>query len=179
MIRREPSDYDVIKTYTSDLEYGSRTFYQYVNKQILNDNGSRLRHLMPYIRRATYQINHHGPENSCVVYRGMDLDEHQRDFFTRGKVFRFPGFTSTTTSRSIARYFGNTVFKIRVPSDIPQARNVARFSCFPAEEEWLFVPYSRFKVISSESRKITLEAMDNVDAEHESTTSDDDSSDTD
>ena len=37
MIEDEPSDYDVIKTYTAELHYGSKAFYRYVNQQIMND----------------------------------------------------------------------------------------------------------------------------------------------
>ena len=139
---------------------------------------SRLKYLMPFIRRATYQINHHGPEDSCVVYRGIDLNEDQLEFFRPGRVFRFPGFTSTTTSRRVARGFGETLFKIQVSSDILQARNVTEISCYPAEEEWLFVPYSRFQVIRSHLGKVTLRAVDNLGDESDSATSSDDSSDT-
>ncbi|CAF3424578.1 unnamed protein product [Rotaria sp. Silwood2] len=134
---------------------------------------------MPFIRRATYQINYHGPDESCVVYRGMELDEDQLDFFTPGKVFRFPGFTSTSTIKSVAKGFGDTLFKIHVFSQCPQVRNIAEVSYFPMEEEWLFVPYSLFKVTKSEDRVITLKAMDNVNDVDESTTTDDDSSDAD
>ncbi|CAF0989314.1 unnamed protein product [Didymodactylos carnosus] len=179
MIKDESADYDVIKTYTSEHRYRSKAFYSYVNKQLLKDRKSRLEHLMPFIRRATHQINHRGPDDSCVVYRGMDLNREQVRFFTPGKIFRFPGFTSTTTDRSVAESFGDILFKIRVPADISQARNIADISCFPSEDEWLFVPYSRFKVISSENRKITLEAKDNLEDVSESTTSSDESSDTD
>jgi hypothetical protein len=179
MIKKGPSDYDVLKTYTSELDYGSKKLYKYVNEQIVDDRASRLKHLMPFIRRATYRINHEGPDESCVVYRGMELDEDQLDFFTPGKVFRFPVFTSTSISKSIARRFGDILFKIHIFSNCPQVRNVAEISCFPLEEEWLFVPYSLFKVTKSEGREITLKAIDNSEDVSESTTSDDDSSDTD
>ncbi|CAF1553904.1 unnamed protein product [Rotaria sp. Silwood1] len=134
---------------------------------------------MPFIRRATYQINYNGPDESCVVYRGMELDEDQLDYFIPEKVFRFPGFTSTSTIKSVAKGFGNTLFKIRLFSDCPQVRNIGDISYFPMEEEWLFVPYSRFKVKKCKNRVITLEATDNVGDDDESTTSSDDSQDTD
>ncbi|CAF3102025.1 unnamed protein product [Rotaria sp. Silwood2] len=142
--------------------FGSTEFYNYVNEQLRNDNKTTLTHLMPFIRRATSQINNNGPSYDCVVYRGMNLSNKDRKFFTSGKIFRFPGFTSTSTLREVARRFGDTLFEIRISAGCRQVRDIANISCFTAEQEWLFSPYSRFRVGGKDHDLIVLESMDNI-----------------
>lgn len=162
LIQSQSEDYNVLHAYTSNEMFGSIEFYQYVNKQLRNDDSFTLRQLMPFIRRATQQINDNGPLYRCVVYRGMNLENRERNYFTPGKVFRFPGFTSTSSNIDIARGFGNTLFQIQIPAGCRQVRDVAAISCFTYEQEWLFSPYSRFQVQEKQSRMIVLVALDNI-----------------
>jgi hypothetical protein len=161
-IHNEPEEHNVIKVYTSNHLFGQNTFYRYVNQELCRDNKTTLKKLMPFIRRAAKQINNNGPSQSCVVYRGMQLDQEQRNFFTQGKVFRFPGFTSTTLSKDIAKTFGNILFEIRIFAGCHQVRDVANISYFTYEQEWLFSPYSRFKVIGRNYNTIILDSLDNI-----------------
>jgi hypothetical protein len=158
----ENSEYNVLKAYSSNEIFGSTEFFNYVNQQLCKDNESALKKLMPFIRRATKQINDNGPSHDCIVYRGMKLNNRQRGYFTAGKIFRFPGFTSTSTRRDVASYFGNTLFEIRIPAGCRQVRDIAMISCYRYEEEWLFSPYSRFRVQEKRHDMIVLESMDNV-----------------
>lgn len=162
-IENNSKENDVVTTYTSDMLYGKRKFYRYVNEQICRDDKQRLKRLMPFIRRATSQINYHGPETELVLYRGVMHRRDQNMFYTPGKMFRFPGFTSTSTDPNVAKDFGTTLLEIHVPPRCAQVRNIANVSCFPGEAEWLFAPYSRFKVIENAGNFIRLMSLDNID----------------
>jgi hypothetical protein len=67
-----PNAYDVIRVYTSNIEVGTQTFYNYINEQLCKDNKETLCHLMPLIRRATYQINRNASSSECIAYQGMN-----------------------------------------------------------------------------------------------------------
>ncbi|CAF1428195.1 unnamed protein product [Adineta ricciae] len=157
----EPEEHDVIRTYTSDLKYGAQSFYAFVNRQLANDAGHILVKLMPLIRRATSQINYKPPPNDCVVYRCMELTNKQKEHFKTNTVFRFPGFTSTSKSKAAAKKFGLVLFEIHIPAGCKQVRNIAAVSHFENEEEYLFSPYSLFKVTGRTSECIILKAIDN------------------
>lgn len=161
-IRCGDPDHNVLKVYVSDALLGSAEFYRYINAQLREDNENIIEKLMPFIRRATYQINHHGPSQDLTVYRGMHLDPKDQFFFTVGKTFRFQGFTSASEQITIARRFGNIIFQIKIYAGCHQVRNVASISPFPTEEEWLFSPYSRFKVLQANPGVIWLEALENI-----------------
>ncbi|CAF1223280.1 unnamed protein product [Adineta ricciae] len=160
-IADEPEEHDVIRTYTSDLEYGNQSFYAFVNKQLANDAGHILVKLMPLIRRATFQINYKPPLNECVVYRCMRLTNKQKEHFKTNTVFRFPGFTSTSKSKTAAKKFGSVLFEIHIPAGCKQVRNIAAISHFKDEEEYVFSPYSLFKVTGRTLECIILKAIDN------------------
>lgn len=161
-IESNSKESDAVTTYTSDMRYGKRKFYRYVNEQICRDDNQRLKRLMPFIRRATSQINYHGPETELVLYRGITLTRHQNAFFIPGKMFRFPGFTSATEDANVAQQFGTTLFAIYIPVRCAQVRSIANVSCFPEEAEWLFAPYSRFRVVENVGNVISLMSLDNI-----------------
>ncbi|CAF2876126.1 unnamed protein product [Rotaria sp. Silwood2] len=153
----ENSEYNVLNAYSSNEMFGSTEFYNYVHEQLRNDNKTPLTHMMPFIRRATSQINNNGPLYDCVVYRSMNLSNKDRNFFTSGKIFRFLGFTSTSTLREVARRFGDTLIEIRISAGCRQVRNITNISYFTAEQEWLFPPYSCFRVGGKDHDLIVLE----------------------
>lgn len=161
-IQNENDEHNAIKTYTSDYQFGQKKFYNYVNRELCRDNKTTLKKLMPFIRRTTKQIKNNGPSQSCVVYRGMQLKQQQRIFFTKGKVFRFPGFTSTSLNKDIAKSFGNILFEIHIFPGCLQVRDVAQISYYTHEQEWLFSPYSRFKVLDITYSVIIIQSLDNI-----------------
>ncbi|CAF2672187.1 unnamed protein product [Rotaria sp. Silwood2] len=117
---------------------------------------------MPFIRRTTSQINKHGPKKDCVAYHGMHLNSEQRSFFTKNKLFRSPGFTSTTKKKEVAKTLGNTLFEIRISARCSQVRDISQFSHFKYEEKMLFSPHSRFQVVTTFNEVIILRAIDNL-----------------
>lgn len=162
-IEKEPDDYDVIRTYSSEILVEKQKFYCYVNQQLCLDNRAVISKLMPFIRRATNQINYHSLSSDFVVYRGMKLTISQRSYFKKGAIFRFPGFTSTTKSKFKAQFFGDTMLEIHVFAQCLQVRDIASISYYPYEDEYLFSPYSLFEVTDSHDNVIILKAIDNLD----------------
>lgn len=162
MLRRMPDEYAVIKAYTSNVDFGGKKFYAYVNNSLCKDDRNSLQYLMPFIRRTTYFINYQGPQTNQKVFRGMKLNDQQKSFFYRGCIFRFPGFTSTSQKENVAALFGNTVFEIEILAGCPQVRDIQRFSTYYKEKEWLFVPYSCFVVTANDGKRIKIRALDNL-----------------
>ncbi|CAF4853283.1 unnamed protein product, partial [Rotaria socialis] len=162
LIKKGDPAHNVLRAYSSNEKFGSTEFYSYVNKLLHDDKDAKVKNLMPFIRRATWQINKHGPIECTTVYRGMTLDEKRRSYFTPGRIFRFPGFTSTSLSKHMARNYGNTLFEIRIPPRCQQVKDISNFSCYKNEQEWLFSPYSRFQVRANQQNIIVLDAMENM-----------------
>ncbi|CAF3771590.1 unnamed protein product [Rotaria socialis] len=157
-----PKEYDIIQVYSSNVFVGTKHFYSYINEQLFNDDDYMISKLMPLIRRATFQINAKGPSCPCVVYRGVNWNDDWKQQFEVGTVFRFPGFASTSLWKEKAQEFGDTLFAIHVDSDCLHARNISGISCYPAEKELLFSPYSLFQVVSQDEEAITLTSHDNM-----------------
>ena len=124
-MERASSDHDAIRIYSSDLRIGFQSFYSFVNEQLHKDDSTMISKLIPFIRRATSQIKYHAPFQSYVVYRGLNLTASQKTYFTIGKIFRFPGFTSTSKSEIMARRFGNCFFQIHIPAGCLQVRDIS------------------------------------------------------
>ena len=119
-----------------------------------------------------------GLTKSHKLYRGVksnlsDLLDYER---AKGKLICFPSFTSTTILLEIAVNFSKTKNKeqyetiiiidyIYKKDFIPTAIDVSEISAFPHEKEYLFPPYSFFKVKntkidhSSRTAEIELETV--------------------
>ena len=91
----------------------------------------------------------------------MKLTDKQKAYFKTNTVFRFPGFTSTSKSKAAAQKFGLVLFEIHIPAGCKQVRNVAAISHSKDEQEYLFSPYSLFKVTGRTLECIILKAIDN------------------
>ncbi|CAM4836363.1 unnamed protein product [Rotaria magnacalcarata] len=128
----------------------------------MQDDPRTMKTLMPFIRRATRQINQHSPSSQRIVYRGMTLTNEQCAFFTVNKIFRFPGFTSTSEDQNVAQQFGNVLLEIEVPHPCYQVRNISHISYYQSEREWLFSPYSQFQVMNRNNNTIYLRSLDNL-----------------
>lgn len=161
-IENAPREYNAAKVYTSNLPLGSQRFYGYVNRKLMQDDYAALEKLMPFIRRATSQINEYASDRDCTLYRSMTLNDQQIQYFTIGKCFRFPGFTSTSENERTAREFGNVCFTIHVTAPCHQVINMTRKSYIRTEQEWLFSPYSCFQVIGRNGHEITLRTLENL-----------------
>jgi hypothetical protein len=97
----------------------------------------------------------HPPNNIC--FRGGGFDDQFRTFFAPGRRFRQPVYLATSFSVEVARRFlaragSPTKIMWRVHIDpVHKCRhvNLVRRSNVPGEEEYLFAPYSAFKVVKA------------------------------
>lgn len=85
------------------------------------------------------------PNYQGVVYRGTAFNSVMDQQFQKGKVVPDPAFVSATRDRAIAKEFGlGASFVIRSRT----GKLIDRFSARPDEQEVLFRPGTRFKVLS-------------------------------
>lgn len=90
-------------------------------------------------------------KNDYYLYRFIWDDYFLKDI-GKGEIFLDKGFISTTRdpfySPGIKSNFGLILLKIKIPAKKNVGLLVENFSLFPKEEEYLFPPYSRFKLLS-------------------------------
>ena len=90
-------------------------------------------------------------KNDYYLYRFIWDDYFLRDI-EKGDIFLDKGFISTTRdpfySPGIKSNFGLILIKIKIPAKKNVGLLIENFSLFPKEEEFLFPPYSRFKLLS-------------------------------
>jgi hypothetical protein len=97
----------------------------------------------------------HQPKNG-KLYRGGGMPHEFFGFFTAGKKYRVPGFLATSLNENVARKFmamANqsrnepcVLWIVNVDSKCLHASYIARTHA-QTEEEFLFAPYSPFKVL--------------------------------
>jgi hypothetical protein len=121
------------------------------------------------------------PDNLC--YRGGGFRDEHRDFFVAGRQFRQPAFLATSFDRAVTDNFIQRaidnqrvlwVIHINEQRGCMHVNLVTKIAAnIPDEQEYLFVPYSAFRVISAQWKtgdrhdphEIHLEAaVDNDDA---------------
>lgn len=164
---------ECVKLYCSNTQYCGKSFYSYVNHALYHDNMEQLKIVMPIIRlinnylRFDVYNEHNKP---CIVYKRCNMSSDLLQQMVPETSFRFPTFTTTTTSASnVLQQSGNVILEIHVPEHgkAPHYRNVNRESDFVQEEEVVFVPYSKFSVVqvtgstSNAVTRVVLKANDN------------------
>lgn len=173
-----------IQAYSSDENFNVVPLYSYINFSIYHDIAENLIELMPVIRiinRYCHNDSNDKHLNSCVVYRGVSYSKQKFAQFHPNLVLRFASYLSTSSSLDVAIQFAGkaeSIFKIDVPPHIeaPHYRNISEYSKFPDESELLFVPYSKFIVLSTNTTLvfedktyniIHLKALDNFKEERQ------------
>lgn len=181
-----------VKMYTSQFHYGfngsptsssNRFFFQFMNTAIYNDHFEQLERLMPLVRIINYYLSKDPQKkhtSGMTVYRGCKLTKDKinmfLDKFKPGSELRFATYLSTTKDPLIAGGFGGEcthMFEIDVPphAKAPHYRDISDISMYPNEQEVLFVPYSKFAVVSVDTTRVVhgksinvirLRAMDNL-----------------
>lgn len=176
-----------VKLYTSTWEYGvksqglAKPVYNYINYAIYHDDYTQLKRFMPIIRminsylREDVNNDHTKP---ITVYRGFKVPQDTLNKFKQGEQCRFATYMSTSLKPEIAAQFAawkavDYLFEFQVPchAEAPHFRTVKAVSMFPTEDEVVFVPYSKFSIVSldgkmtvnnKEFKVIKLKALDNV-----------------
>ena len=106
------------------------------------------------------------------TFRGGGFCDVHQPFFIIGSVYRIPGFLATSFSMSVAERFAakaqspKILWVINVSPECRHA-NYVESSMVSGEEEYLFSPYSAFKVIEAKwssdeaaPHRVTIQAFD-------------------
>eukprot|EP01006_Ploeotia_vitrea_P011738 TRINITY_DN31190_c0_g1_i1.p1 TRINITY_DN31190_c0_g1~~TRINITY_DN31190_c0_g1_i1.p1 ORF type:complete len:558 (-),score=-11.91 TRINITY_DN31190_c0_g1_i1:119-1792(-) len=141
-----------ISLYTTDLRNISmeRVILAHdINKRLQDRDRIEIRPFAPYVRILLLGLaKMPTANNTALVFRGVDLDLHER-FAKRDRPFTWQPFTSTTTEFDVLRRYyikrgSGTVFQIVEPTrGIP----IHELSEFPEEAELLMAPLSTFVVL--------------------------------
>ena len=83
---------------------------------------------------------------AAILWRGVKL-RFPLDRYAKDKIVTWPSFSSTSTSTAVAKGFGDGVgTRFRLLDCGGAAMDIAKYSKFPEEEEWLLPSNSRFMV---------------------------------
>ena len=160
-------DYEVITEYTSERIYGK------LNNWLLNLQSEAYEKIAYFIGILMYKLNDYGIQqkkmnkNNLILYRGMCisyLDAISYQIY-KGKVICFQTFFSTTTNKKTAQEFSlgdnidekekkekyqfSTMIKINnnYKEDLyPLCFDISGLSEFKEEEEFLYHPYTFFRI---------------------------------
>ncbi len=182
--------------WTSERRLPQRTeLCSIINAAIRFDEPNLIQHAAPIarcinelcvVRKSPLKPLEIAVKGEC--FRGTTMPPEHVSFFSRGKMFRVPGFLATSVSELVAYTFASklplsgaplrsVVFCVKLD---PRGATDVQYRCMqvnliersanPYEQEFLFAPYSTFKVIDvtidSTGAKpilITLEAaLDNL-----------------
>mmetsp|Transcript_1450 Transcript_1450/g.3304 ORF Transcript_1450/g.3304 Transcript_1450/m.3304 type:complete len:783 (+) Transcript_1450:79-2427(+) len=149
---------EVVRLYTAETP-----LYHEMNSALRGDHFDKMRYFAAYIKelRDVFKTDH---ENQIItpfegtVWRGITFPDSEAALkdFAVGSDFVWSAFTSMTTNREVALGFGNIVFEIRCcppagtyednkPEYAPAS--VQDYSDFAGEDEILFPPNTKFRVV--------------------------------
>jgi len=136
-----------IRGYTSDVPKGSSQVpdYRQINQALRQQDPAELTRLEPYIKCASSGLNQL-PQYIGTVYRGTTLPEAVVATYSQGITVTERAFTSSSVVL-LGEFKGNTTFIILSR----RGREISKLSVFPSEGEVLFVPGTRFRVLTVES----------------------------
>lgn len=134
--------------------------YEDLNKNLRKSNG---------INNSPFgilldKIIHKLPSIVAVVYRGVYINNSQFEKYKlalkNNTIVIEPTFISTSKSRKIAEGFGNTLFRI-VSKSGKLIENISKFGIHnpPSEQEVIFRPNRKFRVLEIDTNIITLEEI--------------------
>merc|ERR1712187_303013 len=151
----------LIRSYTKESR-----LYKDMNKALREDDRTTLREYAGYIRELRGAFRMDVPDRITVpfvgtVYRGIKVPnpEEVLKSYKINHEYIWPAFTSTSTSNGFA---GNVQFEIVCPELPPDYKgympaNIKPFSVFPKEDEILFPPHCKLRVVAIQGKKIMME----------------------
>lgn len=150
-------------------ERTAKNMRAHINQAIFNDNYDELQLFMPVIRMINSYLGYDKEKQHTepsIVYRGTQLRKSVLAKFIKNEECRFATYLSTSYNIHVAMSYANTpfaaneeeeddalvhvIFKIHVPAHhtAPHYRSLKHLVSMH-EEEVLFVPYSKFKVVAA------------------------------
>ena len=150
----------IIKNYI--YSYTSESFYhKYLNKFLREGDFDYFRILSNHISKFIYRLyeyrNDHFPQRNLTLYRNMYLSPEEFNLYKNsiGRVICYPSFTSTSVNQDFEPNYSNNLF-IRLIINQNNSKSVveiSEFSRYQHEEEYLFLPFSFFKIPKLFSKK--------------------------
>eukprot|EP00435_Cladocopium_sp_Y103_P024129 s4176_g5.t2 len=147
----------------TDKVYG-RELCSYMNEIVREDDKDRLKPLLPLARAINkvlvtrgHAANDWPAEN--ISYRGSGIPREQLKFFEENQEYRCPMYLATSFDRKIAMQFASrnantekdmAIFHVHYDENrgCKHVNYLKSVSAVPSEAEFLFPPYSAFKVRS-------------------------------
>ena len=159
---------DNIKSYINN--YTDESFYyKYLNKFLRQGNFDAFRKLSTHISKFIFKLYDYREKNilkqkNTNLYRKMYLTMNDIKFYEKSinKVICYPSFTSTSIIKNgfIPNSYGDNnqlVQLIIEQNNTKSTVSIREFSVFQKEEEYLFLPFSFFKILKVELKKGTKE----------------------
>ena len=158
----EPKAY--IRNYTLECFY-----YKYLNLYLRKGDYDSFIKLSSHVSKFVYFLFQHRNENiknydNSDLYRTMNLYKEDINLYESsiGRVFCYPSFTSTSLKRGKFTPTGDNTDCETVLLEIKQngtknAISVEEFSAYKGEKEYIFPPFSFFKIIGVKRDKGTGE----------------------
>ena len=155
---------DNIKSYIHNYTKES-FYYKYLNKFLREGNFDAFRMLSSHIAKFIFKLydyreNNYYKQKCSFLYRKMYIYQKEINLYKQsiGRVICYPSFTSTSKGKNNFtpfQYDKNTelVLLIIETNNTKSAISISEFSEFQKEEEYLFVPFSFFKITKVELKK--------------------------
>jgi hypothetical protein len=132
-------------------------YYKYINKFLREGNFDSFRILSNHISKFIYHLykykKAHNQNNTSILYRAMYITPMEFENYKNsiGKVICYPAFTSTSLKPNIFAPFQTNPNSIFVKLIINQNNSksvvcISDISNCPSEQEYLFLPFSFFKI---------------------------------
>ncbi len=134
----------VIRVYTMDHVYSN------INASFRSGNSVKYRGYSSLLREARWVAPYFMEEKA---FRGTMIDDAEE--YREGLVYEWPFFVSASGSESLAATFGPVLFIIDIPSEF-SIPHIKEYSLLPDEDEVLFHPYTRFKVLERRRDRINV-----------------------
>ena len=135
--------------------YTQSSYYEQINRTLRSSSPvptEETRELILVLASALNKL----PGFEGTLFRGAVLSPEVLARYVPGETIEEAGFLSTSRSKSFAAKRAATLFVI---DSNGMGKDIASMSRFPREEEVLFLPHSRFKVIEVEENTVYLRAQ--------------------
>jgi len=149
-----------VKNYTKEEFY-----YKYLNKFLREGNFDDFRKLSSHVAKFIFKLYDFREKNlfnqkHSTLYRIMYLDRSDIKEYELliNRVICFPSFTSTSTRKNgffpkKRKISDELVLLIIEQNNTKSTVSISQYSHYPSEEEYLFLPFSFFKIEKVEYKK--------------------------
>ena len=153
---------DSVENYISN--YTAESFYyRYLNKFLREGDFDSFRILSSHLSKFVYYLYDYREKNPKVnynltLYRRMTISDSDVNVYKNsiGRVICYPSFTSTSSDKDGFLYSSNVLLIIN-SNNSKSVVSIENFSHFKDEKEYLFLPFSFFRITNFKLGKGTLD----------------------